>query len=56
MYNTSTTYRSRVLSYYQVEVTALAFLRKGNTSGISVNNASIKLKVVVSRKTFTLLS
>jgi hypothetical protein len=56
MYNTSTAYRSRVLSYYRVEVTILAFLRKGNTSGISVNNASIELEVVVSRKTFALLS
>jgi hypothetical protein len=56
IYNTSTTCRSHVLSYHRVEVTALVFLYKGNTSGIGVNNASIKLKVVVSRKTFTLLS
>jgi hypothetical protein len=55
-HNTSTTYYSRVLSYYRVEVTALAFLRKGNTSGIGVNNTSIKLKVVVSYKMFALLS
>jgi len=56
MYNTSTTYHSRVLSYYRVEVTILAFLYKGNTSGISINNTSIKLEVIVSRKIFVLLS
>jgi len=56
MYNTPTTSYSRVLDYYRVEVTTLAFLRKGNTSGISANNTSIELEVVVSRKAFTLLS
>jgi hypothetical protein len=56
-YNASTTYYSRVLSYYRVEVTVLAFLREGDTtSGISVNNVSIELEVMVSRKTFVLLS
>jgi hypothetical protein len=55
-HNTSTTYRSRILSCYRVEVTVLAFLRKGDTSGIGMNNTSIELEVVVSRKTFALLS
>jgi hypothetical protein len=32
------------------------FLRKGNTGGISANNASIKLEIIVSHKAFTLLS
>jgi hypothetical protein len=31
------------------------FLYKGNTSGISANNTSIKLEIIVSRKAFTLL-
>ena len=56
MYNTPTTSYSRVLNYYQVEVTILVFLRKGNTSRISTNNTSIKLEIVVSYKAFTLLS
>jgi len=56
MYNTSTTYYSRILSYYRVEVTILVFLCEGNTSGISVNNTSIKLEVIVSYKIFALLS
>jgi hypothetical protein len=38
-----------------VEVTTLAFLREGDTSGISANNTSIKLEIVVSYKAFTLL-
>ena len=56
MYNTSITCYSRVLSYYRVEVTILAFLCKGDTSRISVNKTSIELKVIVSHKTFALLS
>jgi hypothetical protein len=55
-YNAPTTSRSRVLDYYRVEVTTLAFLREGDTGGISANNTSIKLEIVVSRKVFTLLS
>jgi hypothetical protein len=38
-----------------VEVTILVFLREGNTGGISANNTSIKLEIVVSYKAFTLL-
>ena len=56
MYNAPTTSHSRVLNYYQVEVTILAFLYKGNASRISANNTSIKLKIMVSYKAFTLLS
>jgi len=55
-YNAPTTSYSRVLDYYRVEVTILALLREGDASGISANNTSIKLKIVVSRKAFTLLS
>jgi len=55
-YNTPTTSRSHILDYYRVEVTILAFLRESDTSGISTNNTSIKLKVIVSRKAFMLLS
>ena len=54
-YNAPTTSHSRVLDYYRVEVTTLAFLRKSDTGGVSTNNASIELEVVVSRKAFTLL-
>ena len=54
-YNAPTTSRSRVLDYHRVEVTTLAFLRKSNTSGVSTNNTSIKLEIIVSRKAFTLL-
>jgi hypothetical protein len=56
MYNAPITSRSRVLDYYRVEVTILAFLRKGDTSGISANNTSIKLEIMVSYKAFMLLS
>jgi hypothetical protein len=56
MYNTPTTSYSHVLDYYWVEVTTLAFLYKVNTGGISTNNTSIKLEIVVSYKAFTLLS
>jgi hypothetical protein len=38
-----------------VEVTTLAFLREGDAGGISANNTSIELEIVVSRKAFTLL-
>jgi hypothetical protein len=38
-----------------VEVTTLALLREGNAGGISVNNTSIKLEIVVSYKAFMLL-
>jgi hypothetical protein len=55
MYNTPTTSRSCVLDYYRVEVTTLVFLREGDAGGISANNTSIKLEIVVSRKAFTLL-
>jgi hypothetical protein len=56
MYNTPTTSYSRILNYYRVEVTILALLCEGNASGISVNNTSIKLEIIVSRKVFILLS
>jgi hypothetical protein len=39
-----------------VEVTTLVLLREGNAGGISANNTSIKLKIMVSYKVFTLLS
>ena len=55
-YNTSTTSRSRVLNYHYSEVFILSFLREGNTSRISTNNTSIKLKIIVSHKAFILLS
>jgi hypothetical protein len=54
-YNAPTASYSRVLDYYRVEVTTLAFLRKGDAGGISANNTSIKLEIVVSYKAFTLL-
>jgi hypothetical protein len=38
------------------EVFALAFLYKGNTSVINVNNAAIKLEVVSGNETFTFLN
>jgi len=56
IYNTPITSYSRILNYYRVKVTILVFLRKGNTSGISTNNTSIELEVVISRKAFMLLS
>jgi len=56
MYNTPTTSRSRVFDYYWVEVTILVFLRESNTGRVSTNNTSIKLKIMVSHKVFTLLS
>jgi hypothetical protein len=55
IYNAPTTSYSRILDYYRVEVTILAFLREGNAGGISANNTSIKLEIIVSRKAFTLL-
>jgi len=56
IYNAPTTSYSRVLNYYRVEVTILAFLRESNTSRVSINNTSIKLEIIVSYKAFTLLS
>jgi hypothetical protein len=56
MHVTSTTHRSRILNYHYSEVSTLSFLREGNTSRISIDNASIKLKIIVSHKAFTLLS
>jgi hypothetical protein len=56
IYNISTASYSCILNCYRVEVTILALLRKGDTGGISANNTSIKLEIVVSYKAFTLLS
>jgi len=56
MHVTSTTRRSRVLNYYYLEVSILLFLRESNTNRISIDNTSIKLKIIVSHKAFTLLS
>jgi hypothetical protein len=55
MYNTPTTSCSRILDYHRVEVTTLALLYEGNAGGISINNTSIKLEIVVSYKAFILL-
>jgi hypothetical protein len=54
-YNAPIAGYSRVLDCHRVEVTTLAFLREGDTGGISANNTSIELEIVVSRKAFTLL-
>jgi hypothetical protein len=56
MHVTSTTRHSYILNYYYLEVSILLFLREGNTSRISINNASIKLEIIVNYKAFTLLS
>ena len=51
-----TTCGSSVLRRNGSEVSALAFLRKGNSSGIRMDNTSIELEIVVNSKAFTLLS
>ncbi len=55
-YSTSNAGCYRVLITNYFEVFALAFLHKGDTSVVSVDNAAIKLKVVSGGKTFTFLS
>ncbi len=55
-YSTSNASCYRVLIADCFEVFALAFLRKGDTSVVSVDNAAIKLEVVGGSETFTFLS
>jgi hypothetical protein len=55
-YSTSNASCYRVLIADCFEVFALAFLCKGNTSVVSVDNATIKLEVMGGGKTFTFLS
>jgi hypothetical protein len=54
--STPTACGSSVLYRNGSEVFALAFLRKGDSSGIRINDTSIKLEIVVNSKAFTLLS
>jgi hypothetical protein len=55
MYSTSTTSRGSVLVADDLEVLALVYLRKGNTSVVSVDNSSVELQVVVGGETLVFL-
>jgi hypothetical protein len=54
--STPTACGSGVLRGNGSEVFALAFLRKGDSSGIRMDNTSIKLEIMVKSEGFTLLS
>jgi hypothetical protein len=56
MNSTPTTYSSSILYRNGSEVFILAFLYKGNSSSIYIDNTSIELEIVVNNKAFTLLS
>jgi hypothetical protein len=51
-----TAYSSGILYRNGSEVFILAFLYKGNSSGIRMDNTSIKLEIMVNSKAFMLLS
>jgi hypothetical protein len=55
-YSTSDASCRRVLVANGFEVLALAFLRKGNASVVSIDDAAIEFKVVGGGKAFTFLS
>jgi hypothetical protein len=55
-YSTSNASYRHVLVINGFEVLALAFLYKGDSSVINVDNAIIKLKVISGGETFTFLS
>jgi len=55
-YSTSNASCRRVLVADGFEVLALAFLRKGDASVVSVDDAAIELEVVDNSETFTFLS
>ena len=54
--STSTTYSSSILYRNGSEVFVLAFLYKGDSSGIRMDNTSIELEIVINSKAFMLLS
>jgi hypothetical protein len=51
-----TAYSSSILRRNGSEVFVLAFLYKGNSSSIRMDNTSIELEIVVNSEAFTLLS
>jgi hypothetical protein len=51
-----TAYGSSILYRNGSEVFILAFLYKGDSSGIRIDNTSIELEIIVNSKAFTLLS
>ena len=55
-YSASTTCYSRVLAVNGFEVFTLVYLRKGNSSAVSMDNSSVELEVVSGGETFTFLS
>ena len=55
-YSTSNTSCRRILVADGFEVLTLAFLRKGDASVVSVDDAAIELEVVGGGETFTFLS
>jgi hypothetical protein len=56
MNSASTACSNSVLYRNGSEVSVLAFLRKGNSSSIRMNNIFIKLEIVVNSEAFMLLS
>ena len=56
MNSTLTAYSSSILYRNGSEVFILAFLYKGNSSNIYIDNTSIKLEIIVKSKRFIFLS